>query len=628
MAIPLSISQVSDMKASIAFPWPWVVTTALAFAMPFSALAVLTSTSLADAAGLALVLAVATGLALQVLVFRPLAASIEALEAIATGHTGPVSGGLLQEVVQRVQQHCKQMADARAQASAEHRRIRDALDAAVMPVRIADENGTIVYLNNALQSVLKRDEAAFKRELPGFDASKLLGGSVGVFYAKPDEALARLKALERTTSSLLRLGGRTYEVTTTPIRGPNGERMGSVGQWLDRTDQLAAEGELAALVEAAVAGDFTRRIELAGKEGFFKQLGEGMNRLMTVSQTGLDEVVRMLGALARGDLTERISNDYSGTFGRLKDDSNTTATQLTAMLGEVKQAVAQINQGVSEIATGNADLSARTEQQAASLEETASSMEQLTATVRQNAESARAANQLAISASDVALRGGQVVGEVVTTMGSITASSKKIVDIISVIDGIAFQTNILALNAAVEAARAGEQGRGFAVVAAEVRNLAQMSASAAKDIKTLIHDSVEKVGNGTQLVEEAGRTMADIVSSVRKVTDIMAEISAASQEQTQGIEQVNQTITQMDQMTQQNAALVEQASAAAHSLEDQAEALVAAVARFVIDEMADDAALLAADSAVMAKRPAPARKPAAVSKPRLPSHAQPQALAS
>jgi len=619
---------VSDIKASIAFPIPWLVTTAVSFAVPFAALLVLLSTSLTDAAGVALAAAAVVGLALQVLVFQPLAASAQALDDIAAGRTGRVPDGLLRDAVQRVQQHCRQMADARTQASAEHRRIRDALDATVMPVRIADENGTIVYLNDALQSVLKRDEAAFKRELPGFDASKLLGGSVGVFYAKPDEALARLKALERTRSSLLRLGGRTYEVTTTPIRGPNGERMGSVGQWLDRTDQLAAEGEIAALVEAAVAGDFTRRIELSGKEGFFKQLGEGMNRLMTVSRTGLDEVVRMLEALARGDLTERISNDYSGTFGRLKDDSNTTATQLTAMLGEVKQAVAQINQGVSEIATGNADLSARTEQQAASLEETASSMEQLTATVRQNAESARAANQLAISASDVALRGGQVVGEVVTTMGSITASSKKIVDIISVIDGIAFQTNILALNAAVEAARAGEQGRGFAVVAAEVRNLAQMSASAAKDIKTLIHDSVEKVGNGTQLVEEAGRTMADIVSSVRKVTDIMAEISAASQEQTQGIKQVNQTITQMDQMTQQNAALVEEASAAAHSLEDQAEALVAAVARFVIDETAQDASPHAADRAMTAARPAPARKPSAASKPRLPSHAPPQALAS
>jgi methyl-accepting chemotaxis protein len=291
-------------------------------------------------------------------------------------------------------------------------------------------------------------------------------------------------------------------------------------------------------------------------------------------------VVRVLGALARGDLTEKISAQYSGTWGRMKDDANTTVDKLTAIVGQIKESTESINTASREIASGNTDLSSRTEEQAASLEETASSMEELTSTVKQNAENAKQANQLAAGASDVAVKGGEVVGQVVTTMSSINESSKKIVDIIAVIDGIAFQTNILALNAAVEAARAGEQGRGFAVVATEVRNLAQRSAAAAKEIKELISDSVEKVGAGTNLVDEAGRTMDEIVSSVKRVTDIMGEITAASQEQSAGIEQVNQAITQMDEVTQQNAALVEQAAAAAESMEEQAGHLANAVAIF------------------------------------------------
>jgi len=256
--------------------------------------------------------------------------------------------------------------------------------------------------------------------------------------------------------------------------------------------------------------------------------------------------------------------------------------QLREIIGQIHAASDSITTGSQEIAAGNADLSQRTEEQASSLEETASSMEELTSTVKQNAENAKQANQLAIGASTVAVKGGAVVGEVVSTMSSINDSSKKIVDIISVIDGIAFQTNILALNAAVEAARAGEQGRGFAVVATEVRNLAQRSAAAAKEIHALIGDSVEKVGAGTKLVDEAGKTMEEIVSAVKRVTDIMSEITAASQEQSAGIEQVNQAIAQMDEVTQQNAALVEEAAAAAESLEEQAHSLTQVVAAFKI----------------------------------------------
>jgi methyl-accepting chemotaxis protein len=253
---------------------------------------------------------------------------------------------------------------------------------------------------------------------------------------------------------------------------------------------------------------------------------------------------------------------------------------LKRIVGEVRASSEAIGSGIGQIAGGNADLSQRTEEQASNLEETAASMEELTSTVKHNAENARQANQLAAGASEVALRGGEVVGQVVGTMSSINESSKKIVDIIGVIDGIAFQTNILALNAAVEAARAGEQGRGFAVVASEVRNLAQRSAAAAKEIKQLIGDSVDKVGAGTKLVDEAGKTMQEIVGSVKRVTDIMSEITAASQEQSAGIEQVNQAIAQMDEVTQQNAALVEEAAAAAESMQEQAQNLETAVAVF------------------------------------------------
>jgi methyl-accepting chemotaxis protein len=258
---------------------------------------------------------------------------------------------------------------------------------------------------------------------------------------------------------------------------------------------------------------------------------------------------------------------------------------LVNIVGQVRTGTDTIATASRQIAAGNMDLSSRTEQQASSLEETASSMEELTSTVKQNADNARQANQLAVTASDVAVKGGSVVSEVIDTMASINEASKKIVDIISVIDGIAFQTNILALNAAVEAARAGEQGRGFAVVASEVRNLAQRSAAAAKEIKGLIGDSVEKVAVGSKLVEQAGATMEEVVASVRRVTDIMGEISAASQEQRAGIEQVNQAIVQMDQVTQQNAALVEEASAAAESMQEQAAGLSQAVSIFKLDGM-------------------------------------------
>ncbi|HUX89145.1 MAG TPA: methyl-accepting chemotaxis protein [Gallionellaceae bacterium] len=298
----------------------------------------------------------------------------------------------------------------------------------------------------------------------------------------------------------------------------------------------------------------------------------------------INESVALANAVASGDLTSKIESTSNDETGMLLQALKRMNDNLVKLVGNVRASADSITTGAGEIAAGNADLSQRTEEQASSLEETAASMEELTSTVKQNAENAKQANQLAKGASEIAMKGGEVVGQVVGTMSSINDSSRKIVDIISVIDGIAFQTNILALNAAVEAARAGEQGRGFAVVAAEVRNLAQRSAAAAKEIKTLIGDSVGKVEDGTRLVDEAGKTMAEIVSAVKRVTDIMSEISAASMEQSTGIEQVNQAVTQMDEVTQQNAALVEEAAAAAESVEEQAQLLTEAVGIFKLDD--------------------------------------------
>src|SRR5471030_702603 len=318
----------------------------------------------------------------------------------------------------------------------------------------------------------------------------------------------------------------------------------------------------------------------------------------------LQEALTLARQVADGDLTQHIESRSNCETGQLMQALSDMNKSLQSLVGQVRSGTDLIATASSEIAAGNQDLSSRTEEQASSLEETASSMEQLTSTVKQNADNARQANQLARSASGIAVKGGDVVGQVVGTMASINASSRQIVDIISVIDGIAFQTNILALNAAVEAARAGEQGRGFAVVASEVRNLAQRSASAAKEIKVLIDDSVSKVDNGTQLVAKAGATMAEVVSSVKNVTDIVGEISIASHEQSTGIEEINKAITQMDEVTQQNAALVQEASSAAYSLNEQAERLAESISIFKVSTAAVNTAL---------RQPSPLKRPALLS---------------
>ncbi|MEA9589820.1 methyl-accepting chemotaxis protein [Xanthomonas sp. WHRI 10064A] len=342
----------------------------------------------------------------------------------------------------------------------------------------------------------------------------------------------------------------------------------------------AMNNEIKLLAQAAASGDFSVRGDAQRFQYDFRAMVDSLNQLMATADANLQSLSKVLQAIAAGDLTARMHGDFHGVFARMRDDANATVTQLADIVGRIQRSTDAINDAASEIASGNQDLSQRTEQQAANLEETAASMEELTSTVRTNAEHAKRASQLVVGAAAVASQGGDVVGQVVGTMAGIQAASRKIADIIGVIDGIAFQTNILALNAAVEAARAGEQGRGFAVVASEVRSLAQRSAGAAKEIKHLIDDSVSRVEHGNQLVGQAGRTMQEIVDSVQNVTTIMHEISEASLQQSQGIEQVGQTVAQMDQATQQNAALVEEATAAARAMEEQAQQLRDAVSVF------------------------------------------------
>lgn len=491
-------------------------------------------------------------------------------------------------------------------------RIRMALDCVSANLRIADDDGLVLYANKGLLTTLQQIEPGLREQQPGFTVDNFVGSNIGLFYEDAAAALKTLRELQSTRQTELEIGGRIYNVITNPIINDRGQRLGTVGEWVDRTAELHAQRAVGALISRASAGDLEARLDTSEMEGFYKELGGGINSLLEISGSAIGEIAVLLERVAGGDLLHTVNSEYQGTFGKLRDDANQTVEKLRELVGGIQHSAETINTAAREIASGNQDLSSRTEEQASSLEETASSMEQLTTTVRQNADNARQANELAAGAQAVAEKGGEVVGQVVNTMGSIHQASSKIADIIGVIDGIAFQTNILALNAAVEAARAGEQGRGFAVVATEVRSLAQRSAAAAKEIKGLISDSVDRVEAGNRLVDQAGRTMEEVVSSIKRVAKIVTDIAEASREQSAGIDQVSLAVSQMDEVTQQNAALVEEAAAAAESLEEQAVHLAESVSVF---KVARSAAQPRLSSPPQSSRPAQVERKVSAKKP-------------
>jgi len=432
-------------------------------------------------------------------------------------------------------------------------------------VMVANVEAEIILVNTAMTDMLRRSEAAIRDAIGTFRHDDVIGKPLSLF----SDALT----LDQANVVDVELGGLTFELRIAPVLDDDEEKLGTVVAWEERTEEYAFQKDLETIVSSTIQGDLSQRIDASQQTGYSHDLAISVNELVGVAEGIITDTVRVFAAMAKGELSETIDADYEGSFDRLKQDANSTVTRLQEVIINIQQSSEAVNTAFSEINLGNINLSQRTEQQASSLEETASSMEEMTATVKSNAESSEEANQLAVKARKQAEKGQSVVGNTVTAMADISEASRRIADIIGVIDEIAFQTNLLALNASVEAARAGDQGRGFAVVAGEVRNLAGRSAEAAKEIKGLIEDSVKKVRNGTTLVDESGEMLGSIVARVNQVADIIADISKASQEQAAGIAQVNATINHMDDMTQQNAALVEEVSAASELAGEQASRL-------------------------------------------------------
>jgi len=451
-------------------------------------------------------------------------------------------------------------------------KLQHTIDSISSRVMWVDNEENIGSANPALIAMFVDAEHEYRRCKPNLKLNNLVGVPFADMHVDIQYQKGFLYDLSAAYEGTSAIGERTFSIVATPLT-IGSKRYGTIVEWRDRTEEVAFERQVEQMLSSASLGDFSQHMNTLGQSGLFLVVGKGLNHLVASVETVVSDMVRMLGAMSKGDLSERITRDYVGAFGQLKNDANATAERLTDVIAHVRESSRTISESANEIAQGNADLHLRTEQQASSLEQTSSSMEQMTSTVTQSVDNVQRASAMACNAQTLAREGGGVVESAVAAMNQISDSSKKISDIIGVIDEIAFQTNLLALNAAVEAARAGEQGRGFAVVAGEVRNLAQRSASAAKEIKDLIRDSVTKVEGGAQLVNKSGATLAGIVESVDQVNDMMQEIASAAREQSSGIAQVNTAILQMDEMTQQNAALVEEASAAGASMSEQAEAM-------------------------------------------------------
>ena len=472
--------------------------------------------------------------------------------------------------------------------------IRNALTKSSANVMIANNAGEIVYLNDAVAAMMSGYDAELRKALPNFDARRLMGSNIDLFHKNPAHQKNMLAELRGTHVAKFVIGSLHFETIANPIVDENGARMGTILQWIDRTAEVAVEREVSDIVAAALVGDFTKRIDASTKEGFFKVLGENLNGLLDTSSAGMNDVVRVLTALSQGQLSERVTNEYSGTFGQMKDACNTTIDALTMTITEVKSAVQMLSSASEQVNATAQSLSQAASEQAASVEETSASLEQMTASISQNTENAKVTDGMASKAATEATEGGDAVTKTVTAMKSIAQK-------ISIIDDIAYQTNLLALNAAIEAARAGEHGKGFAVVAAEVRKLAERSQVAAQEI-------VSVAGNSVELAEKAGKLLEHMVPNIKKTSDLVQEITAASEEQSTGVKQINGAVTQLNKATQVNAASSEELAATAEEMSGQVQQLESAVGFFKLgadDEPASVVSMRAkpAHAGVSHKRP-------------------------
>lgn len=458
--------------------------------------------------------------------------------------------------------------EAEQKLAAENLRIKIALDGSATNVMIADNERNIIYANRSVIDMLRNAERDIQKSLPNFSANGLLGSNIDQFHKDPSHQRSLLSTFTTTHKAQIKIGGRTFALSANPVINERGERLGSVVEWLDRTAEVAVENEIETIVENAVAGNFTTRLDEQGKTGFFAKLSRDFNRLMHTSDDGLNEVLRVLAAVAQGDLTQTIEKDYQGTFGALKVASNETVNKLSQIVGDVMTATDALSNASEQVSATSQALSQAASEQAGSVEETSASIEQMAAGINQNAENAKITDGIAAKASKEAIEGGDAVKQTVAAM-------KEIASKIGIIDDIAYQTNMLALNAAIEAARAGEHGKGFAVVAAEVRKLAERSQVAAKEIGDL-------AGGSVKTAEHAGELIDEIVPGIGKTSDLIQEIAAASQEQSAGVGQINSAMNQMNQITQQNASSSEQLAATAEEMTGQAEQLMELMGFFKI----------------------------------------------
>ncbi|MEO1335433.1 MAG: methyl-accepting chemotaxis protein, partial [Myxococcota bacterium] len=440
-------------------------------------------------------------------------------------------------------------------------------------VMIADKNLNICYTNNSMDVLLKNAEADIRTQLPHFSARNLIGTNIDSFHTRPAHQRGMLTALKDQMETSLVLGGRHMKLLLAPVQDKHGHRIGYVVNWQDRTLEILAAEEVQRVVGAASDGDLSQRIDVSRFDGVMRRLGEGINGFADAVVDPLRETISACKRLAKGDLTASIEGEHQGEFAVLKNSVNSFVDELNGLIGRCASIIEEVSVAASNVRNVAQDVSASARQQSESVQGSSTSLTETSSMVKANADNATVANDLVSQTSSVAKDGNERMNEMMLAMQAIQRSSADIAKIIKVIDEIAFQTNLLALNAAVEAARAGDHGRGFAVVATEVRNLAQRSADAAREIKMLIKDSLEKVEQGTRLVGRSGDTLEEIVSRVAKVSDIVSEIAEASDEQAQGIEQVNLAVSQMDEATQHNRSLVEQATASSLALDTQTRTL-------------------------------------------------------